>query len=94
VPYGLTGALLSGWSAVAFIGCAEMAIGMVRRTWAAPGAEYSGLNGHRQAAAELFADDLAAGRVPGIRAIRTGLHVGQDKASQVQAYLRTLTRTQ
>jgi hypothetical protein len=31
VPYGLTGALLSGWPAVAFIGCAEMAIGMVRR---------------------------------------------------------------
>jgi hypothetical protein len=32
VPYGLAGALLSGWPAVAFIGCAEMAIGMVRRT--------------------------------------------------------------
>jgi hypothetical protein len=31
VPYGLAGALLSGWPAVAFIGCAEMAIGMVRR---------------------------------------------------------------
>jgi hypothetical protein len=36
VPYGLTGALLSGWPAVAFIGCAEMAIGMVRRTHAVP----------------------------------------------------------
>jgi Protein of unknown function (DUF2637) len=32
VPYGVAGALLSGWPAVAFIGCAEMAIGMVRRT--------------------------------------------------------------
>ena len=32
VPYGIAGALLSGWPAVAFIGCAEMAIGMVRRT--------------------------------------------------------------
>jgi hypothetical protein len=32
--------------------------------------------------------------VPGIRAIRSGLHVGQDKATEVQAYLRTLTRTQ
>jgi Protein of unknown function (DUF2637) len=31
VPYGAAGALLSGWPAVAFIGCAEMAIGMVRR---------------------------------------------------------------
>ena len=51
------------------------------------------LNGHGHAAAELFAADLEAGRVPGIRAIRSGLHLGQDKASQVQAYLRGLTRT-
>jgi hypothetical protein len=29
--YGLAGALLSGWPAAAFIGCAEMALGMVRR---------------------------------------------------------------
>ena len=51
------------------------------------------LNGHAAHAAELFADDLAAGQVPGIRAIRSGLSVGQDKAQQVQAYLRGLTRT-
>lgn len=30
--FGAAGALLSGWPAVAFIGSAEMAIGMVRRT--------------------------------------------------------------
>lgn len=36
VPYGLAGALLSGWPAVAFIGCAEMAIGMVRRARGEP----------------------------------------------------------
>ena len=53
----------------------------------------AGLNGQAHAAAELFAADIEAGRVPGIRAIRSGLHVGQDKASQVQAYLRTVTRT-
>ena len=29
--FGIAGALLSGWPAVAFIGCAEMAIGMIRR---------------------------------------------------------------
>ena len=51
------------------------------------------LNGHAHAAAELFAADIEAGQVPGIRAIRSGLHVGQDKAGQVQAYLRGLTRT-
>ena len=31
LPFGVTGALLSGWPAVAFVGSAEMAIGMVRR---------------------------------------------------------------
>lgn len=30
-PFGLTGALISGWPAVAFIGCAELAIGGIRR---------------------------------------------------------------
>jgi hypothetical protein len=32
VPYGLTGALISGWPAVAFVGCAEISIGMSRRS--------------------------------------------------------------
>lgn len=91
--FGITGSFLSGWPAVAFIGSAEMAIGMVRRTRAVPEV-HSGLNGHAAQAAELFAADIEAGRVPGIRAIRSGLKVGQDKASEVQAYLRGLTRTQ
>jgi hypothetical protein len=51
----------------------------------------AGLNGHGHEAAEMFAAELAAGDVPGIRAIRAGLHVGQDRARQVQAYLATLT---
>lgn len=46
---------------------------------------------HGAAAAELFASDLIRAQVPGIRAIRKGLHIGQDKATQVQVYLRTLT---
>ena len=58
-----------------------------------PDPDLAALNGHAHAAAELFAADLEAGQIPGIRAIRSGLHVGQDKASQVQAYLRTLART-
>jgi hypothetical protein len=47
---------------------------------------------HQEAEA-MFAADLVAGCLPGIRAIREGLHVGQDKATQVQAYLRTLAST-
>jgi hypothetical protein len=44
---------------------------------------------HRQASTE-FAADLLAGRTPGIEAIKTRLHVGQDKATEVRAYLRSL----
>ncbi len=51
-----------------------------------------GLNGHARQAAELFAADLAAGTVPGIRKIRSGLHVGQPKAERIQAYLTELGR--
>ena len=47
---------------------------------AAVPASLAALNGHAAAAADLFAADLEAGRVPGIRAIRSGLSVGQDKA--------------
>lgn len=53
----------------------------------------AGLDGHGHAARELFAADLAVGEVPSIRAIRSGLSVGQDRAQQVQAYLRETTRT-
>jgi hypothetical protein len=39
----------------------------------------------------VFADDLAACRVPRYRAIRAQLHVGQPRAQQVLAHLVTLT---
>jgi hypothetical protein len=45
------------------------------------------LNGHGEAAAELFAGDLATGKVPGVRRIRKGLKVGQPKAQQIREYL-------
>lgn len=53
----------------------------------------AGLGGHGHVARELFAADLAVGEVPSIRAIRSGLSVGQDRAQQVQAYLHETTRT-
>jgi Protein of unknown function (DUF2637) len=97
LPRGPLAATVAAWPALAF----TVASFMLERWLAAQaGAEPAavpgvpaGLNGHAHAAAELFAADLDAGRVPGIRAIRSRLHVGQDKASQVQAYLRGLTRT-
>jgi uncharacterized protein DUF2637 len=41
-------------------------------------------------AAEEFADDVTAGRMPSVRAIRARLHVGQPRANLVRAYLATL----
>jgi hypothetical protein len=48
------------------------------------------LNGHAAAARELFAERTGRGEVPGVRAIRKGLHVGQERAQQVREYLRDL----
>ena len=48
------------------------------------------LNGHAAKAEKMFAADVTAGRVPGIRRIQTQLHVGQPKARLVQQHLKTL----
>ncbi len=41
-------------------------------------------------AARVFADDVTAGRTPGIRAIKQQLRVGQNRAKEVRAYLSVL----
>jgi hypothetical protein len=46
------------------------------------------LNGHAARAERLFSDDIAAGRVPGIRRIMTGMKVGDEKARLIQQHLR------
>jgi len=96
LAFGPVGALVAAWPAPALVISYELLMLVIRSSAApVPGVpeEFASLNGHAAAAAELFAADLEAGRVPGIRAIRSGLHVGQDKASEVQAYLRGITRT-
>ena len=97
LPRGPLAATVAAWPAIAFTVASFMLERWLKAQVGAVPAAVPGvpaeLNGHGHAAAELFAADLQAGRVPGIRAIRSGLHVGQDKAAQVQAYLRGLTRT-
>jgi Protein of unknown function (DUF2637) len=96
LPRGPLAATVAAWPALAFTVASFMLERWLAAQAAVPEAvsDVPGeLNGHAHQAAELFAVDLQAGRVPGIRAIRSGLHVGQDKASQEQAYLRRLTRT-
>jgi Protein of unknown function (DUF2637) len=93
LPWGWLGAVISSWPAVAFVGSVETALHMARSARSAPvpvPGDLSALNGHTAAAAELFAADLEAGRVPGIRKIRRELHLGQPKAQQVQASLAAL----
>lgn len=44
----------------------------------------------RAQAARAFADEVAAGCVPSVRAIRARLNVGQPRAQRVRAYLAVL----
>jgi Protein of unknown function (DUF2637) len=99
VAHGWPGALLSGWPAVAFVVAAETAITMTRQRPAghtAPATDTAvpevpaGLNGHADRAAEIFAEDLARGDVPGVRRIRREMHLGQPRAQQVREYLSGL----
>jgi Protein of unknown function (DUF2637) len=104
---GPVGALIGAWPAVALVLAYELLMVLVRSAGAAvpepapalvpvplplPVPEPpAALNGHGHQAAELFAAELAGGDIPSIRRIRAGLHVGQDRARQVQAHLETLT---
>lgn len=45
---------------------------------------------HHREAVEVFGEQVGAGRVPSIRAIRKALHVGQGRAQEVKAYLSVL----
>ena len=91
--HGLTGGAVAAWPAVALVGSYELLMMIFGRAQApapaAPDAEPSTDPLHRQAAL-LFAEDLAADRVPSVRAIRAGLHIGQPRAQRVRAYLATL----
>lgn len=89
------GAAVAAWPAVALVGSYELLMMIIRSTQApadatvAPGMPDA--DPMQVSAAQLFADDLAANRVPSVRAIRARLHVGQPRAQRVRAYLATLT---
>jgi hypothetical protein len=104
---GLTGAAISAWPAIAFIGCAELLIGSIRRTRPVAASANTGGQGARAVSGEVpaallmpdqlrvqaastFAADLAAGRVPSIRAIRSRMHVGQSRAQLIRGHLASL----
>jgi hypothetical protein len=132
--HGVVGILVSGWPAVAFIGCAETFLAMIRRRSGALSGTaetadettimgvpevalaggYSAAHGvpeadeartrpdkalspsasHRrtpnQTPEQIFAEELSAGTVPGIRSIKTRCKVGQPRAEAIQARLAAL----
>jgi hypothetical protein len=87
LPYGLPGALLSGWPAVAFIGCAEMAIGMVRRAGRAVWS--SSFTDAQTAAAQALARTAAAGNALSQNQLQAQFRLTRAEASKVRAAVLT-----
>ena len=85
--HGLVGAAVGAWPAVALVGSYELLMMLIRSSQVsgdgAPGAECDA-DPLQERAAELFAGQLAADRVPSIRAIRAELHVGQARAQRLR----------
>ena len=100
--HGLTGPAEAAWPAVALVGSYELLMLIIRaaqlpETGTAPGRAPECMPGTDplQAQAEhAFAGELAAGRVPSVRAIRARLHMGQPRAQRVRAYLAALNGAQ
>jgi hypothetical protein len=88
--HGLTGAAVAAWSAVALVGSCELLM-MVIRSSQVPADARAGSEADadplQEMAAKVFAEQLAADRVPSIRAIRAQLHVGQPRAQRLREYL-------
>lgn len=92
--HGLIGAAVAAYPAVALVGSYELLMMVIRSSQvSAPDKLDSGheVDPLREQAAELFAEQLAADRVPSIRAIRAQFHVGRPRAQRLRAYLATGT---
>jgi hypothetical protein len=94
--HGPVGAAVAAWPAVALVGSYELLMVIIRgarSTVEIPAVpdDVHDTDPLQTQAAQLFADELAADRVPSVRAIRARLRVGQLRAQRVQAYLATLT---
>jgi Protein of unknown function (DUF2637) len=93
-----SGAVVAAWPAVALVGSYELLMVIVRSVQvpaaavAGPGApDAPGGNPLQAQAAEEFAGEVAAGRVPSVRTIRARLHAGQPRAQRLRAYLTALS---
>jgi hypothetical protein len=95
---GPVGAVVGPWPAVALVGSYELLMVIIHSAQTPVGAlAGSGTSGAaggdplQAQAAEEFAGEVAAGRVPSVRMIRARLHVGQPRVQRVSAYLAALS---
>ena len=88
--HGLAGAAVAAWPAVALVGSYELLMMVIRSSQVpadrAPGNQHDA-DPLQERAAELFAGQLAADRIPSVRAIRAQLHVGQPRAQRLRDHL-------
>jgi hypothetical protein len=87
---GLIGAAVATWPPVALVGSYELLMMVIRSSQSAPDAvcAIAGMPDTLcDEAVRAFADQITAGRVPSIRAIRAQLHVGQPQAQRLRDYL-------
>ncbi len=92
LDHGSIGAGVAAWPAVALVGSYELLMMIIRGAQASAAAPRmhdgaSATDPLGEQAAVVFAADLAADRVPSIRAIRAALHVGQQRAQRLREYL-------
>jgi hypothetical protein len=90
--HALIGAAVAAWPAVALVGSYELLMMVIRNSQVPAQDKPDSVDEAdplQEQAAELFAEQLAADRVPSIRAIRAQPHVGQPRAQRLQAYLAT-----
>jgi hypothetical protein len=95
--HGPIGAAVAAWPAVALVGSYELLMTLIRSGPHVPGRVHASspgpeVNPLQVQAAEVFAEQMASGAIPTIRAIRDALRVGQPRAQQIQAYLASVAR--
>jgi hypothetical protein len=81
---------VAAWPAVALVGSYELLMLVIRSPQvSADGASDSGhdVDPLQGQIATVFAEELAADRVPSVRAIRARLHVGQSRAQRLRDHL-------
>jgi hypothetical protein len=88
--HGPVGAAVAAWPAIALVGFYELLMIVIRNSQAAPDevpGKADALDPLQDQAVAVFAGQLAADRVPSVRAIRAQLHVGQPRAQRLRDHL-------